>query len=138
MGFKEHGLLLYFDNPLYMAFVKVQADKNLGRSYAGLRLLVQGLFDMGYITKSQYLRYKERYETPLGKEPTQLTLTETPRHEELTRLDKTLAKVIEQWDLHGADERWKETWLKTARENGDLPNAKKLLVYVGQRKEDYG
>ena len=36
MSFREHGVMLYLDKTLYKAFIRLQADKGLGRSYAGL------------------------------------------------------------------------------------------------------
>jgi len=112
-----------------MGFIKLQADKGLGRSFAGLLAFSTGLFQMGYISKSEYLRFKARYSTPLDKEPQQLTLPETPMQNELNKLDKTFGKVITQWNLH-PDEKWRQGWIKQAMKNGDLPNAKKLLVLV--------
>ena len=43
-GFREHGVMLYLDKALYKAFIRLQADKGLGRSYAGLLPFVEGLY----------------------------------------------------------------------------------------------
>lgn len=131
--YKEHGLLIYLNNPLYMGFIKLQADKGLGRSFAGLLAFTTGLFEMGYISKAEYLRFKARYSTPLDKEPQQLTLAETPMQNELNKLDKTFSDVLAQWNLH-LDEKWRRRWIKKAMENGDLPNAKKLLVLAENKR----
>lgn len=32
--FREHGVMLYLDKVLYKAFIRLQADKGLGRSFA--------------------------------------------------------------------------------------------------------
>jgi len=130
--FKEHGVLIYLNNRLYMGFIKLQSDKGLGRSFAGLLAFTTGLYEMGYISKAEYLRFKTRYSTPLDKEPQQLTLPETPMHEELNKLDKLFGEAITQWSLHPA-QKWRQYWIKKAMENGDLPNAKKLLVLVEKK-----
>lgn len=130
--YKEHGVLIYLNNPLYMGFIKLQADKGLGRSFAGLLAFSTGLFQMGYISKGEYLRFKARYSTPLDKEPQQLTLPETPMQNELNKIDKMLGQALAQWDIH-PDKKWRQTWIKKAIENGDLPNAKKLLVLVEKK-----
>lgn len=127
--FKEHGVLIYLNNRLYMGFIKLQSDKGLGRSFAGLLTFSTGLFEMGYISKAEYLRCKARYSTPLDKEPQQLTLPETPMQNELNKLDKTFGEVITQWSFH-PDETWRNRWIEKAMKNGDLPNAKKLLVLI--------
>ena len=132
--YKEHGVLIYLNNPLYMGFIKLQADKGLGRSFAGLLAFCTGLFQMGYISKSEYLRFKARYSTPLDKEPQQLTLVETPLQNELNKLDKTFGEVITQWSFH-PEQKWREGWIKKAMEYGDLPNAKKLLVLMENKKK---
>lgn len=112
-----------------MGFIKLQADKGLGRSFAGLLAFSTGLFSMGYISKAEYLRFKARYSTPLDKEPQQLTLPETPMQNELNKIDKMLGQALAQWNIH-PKEKWRRYWIKKAMENGDLPNAKKLLVLV--------
>ncbi len=53
-GFKEHGLMLFLGKPLYNAFIKLQADKGLGRSYAGLLSFTSGLYYLGYLSKIDY------------------------------------------------------------------------------------
>jgi len=66
--FREHGLMLFLDGELYHAFSKLQADKCLGRSYAGLRAFTEGIYHLGYISKDSYEAHVERYEVPLYEE----------------------------------------------------------------------
>lgn len=60
-GFREHGVMLYLDKTLYKAFIRLQADKELGRSYAGLLAFVEGLFRLGYLSKEEYEKYVQKY-----------------------------------------------------------------------------
>ena len=94
MGFREHGILLYMDKNLSLAFVKLQADKSLGRSFAGLLAFVEGLHQMGYLTQAQYMRYRKKYSTPLNKDPHQITLQE---HEEAQ--EKKQQRRFSRWEL---------------------------------------
>lgn len=133
MGFREHGVMLYLDSTLYLGFIKLQADKCLGRSYAGLLAFVEGLHQMGYLNEEQYLAQKKHYSQPLDEKPRQLTLEESKKAEERKLLEKQFAQIIEQWDLH-PDKTWREHWTRKAHEYGDLINAKKLLAFVEARK----
>lgn len=64
-GFSEHKVMLCLDKELYRAFIKLQADKELGRSYAGLLPYVEGLFHMGYITQEVRDSHVLKYSQPL-------------------------------------------------------------------------
>lgn len=66
-GFREHGVMLFLSNPLYLGFIKLQADKGLGRSYAGLLPFVEGLYRMGYLSKEDYEIYFKKYSQGLTK-----------------------------------------------------------------------
>jgi len=133
-GFREHGLRLYLNLPLYKGLIKLQADKTLGRSHAGLLAFSRGLYELGYVSKAEFLRCQEKYSTPLDKEPQQLTLAETPKQNELNELDKMFNGVIAQWSLH-PEQKWRDYWIRKAVENGDLPNAKRLLAFVEENKK---
>lgn len=135
MGFREHGVMLYLDSPLYLGFIKLQADKSLGRSYAGLLAFVEGLHQMGYLNQEQYQAHKKRYTIPLDKDPIQVTLNEHETLQKRKKLNTLFGQVIEQWDLHKA-KSWRENWLQKAREHGELPNAKRLLAFVEEKKAE--
>lgn len=133
MVFKEHGLMLFLDADLYLSFVKLQADKRLGRSYAGLLAFVEGLHEMGYLNERQYEAHKRRYSIPLDKNPRQVTFEEHAKIQERNRLNRRFGQVIEQWPLH-QDKAWRDIWIQKAREHGALPNAKRLLTFVEEKK----
>jgi len=127
--FKEHGVLLYLSNELYVGFVKLQADKGLGRSFAGLLPFVEGLYSMGYISEEVYKRHQKRYSQPLVKDKKLPDFTEN----QADALNKTLGMVVAQWSEHPKKE-WRTRWIQTAMQHSDLPNAKRLLILT-ERKE---
>lgn len=134
MVFKAHQIRLYLDAPLYLAFIKLQSDKRLGRSYAGLLCVVEGLDRQGYLSEKQYVAHKKRYSVPLNKDPKQVTLEEHEAVLRVKQLNKTFSDVMEQWPQH-PDEGWRQHWIRKATENGDVPNAVKLLAYVEEHKK---
>lgn len=73
MSFNEHKVLLCLDRELYMAFIRLQADKGLGRSYAGLIPYIEGLYKMGYLSKECYEAHLEKYSVPLVAHPEAVT-----------------------------------------------------------------
>ena len=62
---REHGLLLFLNPTLTLSLVKLQADRNLGRSYAGLLALAEGLYQLGYLDKANHDQVAEKYSIPL-------------------------------------------------------------------------
>ena len=89
MKFREHGVLLYLSNELYMGFVKLQADKGLGRSYAALLPFVEGLYHLGYITQEVYQAHVVRYSKPL--------LTIKSASPKVLELDRNLSFALTNW-----------------------------------------
>jgi hypothetical protein len=69
--------MLFLDKTLYRAFIKLQADRELGRSYAGLLPFVEGLYTMGYLSKEEYMAHQERYNTKLEDKQEGQPLAET-------------------------------------------------------------
>ncbi len=120
--FREHGVMLYLDRTLYRAFIKLQADKDLGRSYAGLLPFVEGLYAMGYIDEQIYVQHKEKYSAPLVvQKPLQHFV-----NKEDEQLNKTLEMVAEQWDDH-QNQEWRQRWINTAEQHPTLSNSKLVL-----------
>jgi hypothetical protein len=128
--FKEHGVLIYLSNELYLGFVKLQADKSLGRSYAALLPFVEGLHAMGYISDEVYREHTARYSKPLVVQKTIVEAAEDKTQE----LNKVLGMAAEQWNLPHSDPLWKSKWLNAARQHSDLPNSRLIL----QRAEGKG
>ena len=84
-GFREHGVMLYLDKTLYKAFIRLQADKGLGRSYAGLLPFVEGLYRLGYLSKEEYEVHFKKYSQEL-KETKSLTKEDLEKQAEQTKL----------------------------------------------------
>ncbi|MFX0204300.1 MAG: hypothetical protein ACFFCW_50020 [Candidatus Hodarchaeota archaeon] len=96
--FREHGVMLYLSPELYVGFVKVQADKSLGRSYAALLCFNEGLRKLGYITDEVYEVHKKKYSEPLVQGKTRpLTIEELREQEKIGQLEKHFSEVSKQW-----------------------------------------
>jgi hypothetical protein len=122
--FREHGVMLYLDRELYSAFIKLQADKNLGRSYAGLLPLTEGLYRLGYVTKDVYERHFTKYSEGLGKEPA--TQEQLDEQQVLKEKGKLFSRILEQWHEHPSH-KWRQTWIREAERFSKVPNAKLIL-----------
>jgi len=133
--FREHSLMLYLSKELYIAHIKVQADKRLGRSFAGLLPYVTGLYYMGYITKPVFLKYQQRYSVPLDKEPQQTLLEQHKQTRERQELENMFKMVIAQVELHKGKLGWCKKWIMKAQEHGDIPEARELLILLTEKKK---
>ncbi len=71
--------MLFLDGELYHAFSKLQADKCLGRSFAGLRAFTEGIYRLGYISERSYQAHVEKYEVPLFEEESKPSPKELPK-----------------------------------------------------------
>ena len=72
-------MILFLDAEFCHALAKLQADKCLGRSYAGLMAFTEGLFSLGYLSKESYEAHVERYSEPLYSEASKPKPKEQPR-----------------------------------------------------------
>jgi hypothetical protein len=127
MGFREHGLMLFLGPELYVGFIKFQADKELGRSYAGLRIFVEGLHKFGYLNEADYQKLCEKYEQRLAKEEP-FTVQQLQTKSETDKMSKKFSMVLDQWSLH-TDPKWRDRWLREAEAWKDkVPNAKLVLA----------
>ncbi len=113
---KPHGFLIYLPPELYIAIVKLQADKQLGRCYPVLYALNEGLFRLGYIPRETYETFEKRYSQKLVKEePKPLTKQEAEQLKLLQEKEKTFNMVLDQWNIHHS-QKWRNGWLKRSRE----------------------
>jgi hypothetical protein len=97
-GFQDHYLRLFLDKELYVALIRLQADKGLGRSYAGLLPFVEGLYHMGYINLDVYQKHVAKYSESLTKKK-QLTLAETLEMEKNIQQARYFKAVADQWEM---------------------------------------
>lgn len=72
-SFQGHSLRLYLDKTFYKALIKLQADKGLGPSFAGLLIYTEGLHHLGYITNEEHEQHVKRYSQPLMDAPKHLS-----------------------------------------------------------------
>jgi len=126
---KPHGFLIYLPPQLYIAIVKLQADKQLGRCYPVLYALNEGLFRLGYISRETYETFEKRYSQKLvTEEPKPLTKQEAEQLKLLQEKEKTFSMVLDQWNIHHS-QKWRNGWFKEAEKYKDkIPNAKLILA----------
>jgi len=131
-GFMEHRVMLCLDKELYRAFIRLQADKDLGRSYAGLLPYVEGLYRMGYITKDVYEAHVKRYSEPLVKDTADPeTAGQIARKNELKQKDKLFLAMIEQFEIHAENVKWFSRCRIAAEPfKQELESARKLLGLI--------
>lgn len=126
--FREHGVMLFLDNELYVGFIKLQAERKLGRSFAGLLPFIEGLYQMGYISSKVYEHHKQKYSQPLLVEESKvLTKEEQKEKQEEEKLNKTLELVADQWEIHPSVD-WRNKWIDFAKQHPELANAKRVLA----------
>lgn len=129
-SFREHGVLNYLSKDLYVGFIKLQADKGLGRSYAGLLLLTEGLYRLGYISKAVYDEHVKKYSQPLGNAKPVLSLEQEKSKQFLEQKERQFRGQLEQWEDH-PDLNWRVKVVAEAEKYPDIECAK-LLVAKGK------
>jgi len=112
--------------------IRLQADRKLSKSKAGLLTLAEGLHDLGYLSTADYEIYKNKYSIPLDEEPvspTELLRKETKeaRHRKLNNHYK---QVIKQWSTLRVDVKYYH--IKDAKKNLNLKYARKLVELAEQ------
>jgi len=122
-NFREHGVPIYLDRELYVAFIKLQADRGLGKSFAALLSFVEGLYSLGYISKEVYEAHKRKYSAPLLVQKTLPEAVDT----QADQLNRAMGMAADQWSEHPSQE-WRQKWLNTARQHPELSNAKLILA----------
>ena len=126
MVFKEHGCILYLSKELYSAWIKLQADKDLGRSYAGLLPFVEGLYRLGYLSKDVYEEHFKKYSRPLNPKK-EITFEEKKQLDFLAEKDKQLKGMLESWDLPHYTPNWHEKTIAEAKKYPNLEYAKIII-----------
>jgi hypothetical protein len=124
--------MLFLDRELYVAFIRLQADKTIGRSYAGLLPFVEGLYHMGYINRDVYQTHVQRYSDKLiGKK--QLTLAETQEMEKNIQLARFFQAVAKQWETLTPAQQ--QVHLKRALANRQkVPQAEMVIQLANRRR----
>jgi len=119
--FREHGVMLFLSHDLYLGFIKLQADRGLGRSFAGLLPFNEGLYRMGYISKESYEAHKRKYSVKLGEAPA------IPIERKYAKLIEGFENILKEWPNMRDDPR--KFWIEKAEKWKDtLPVAEQLLA----------
>lgn len=127
---KEHGLLLFLPPELILALAKVQIQKEIGRSYAGLYALTVGFHQLGAISKEQFEVLEKRYSEPLVQEPSQKPLSpaELLDKQKLQAKDRYFLTVLDQWAIH-RDSGWRlKAYAEAEKFQNKLDSARKILA----------
>ena len=122
MTTRGHPLRLLLSTSLEMALIRLQGKKCLGRSFAGLLALTEGLYKMECIDEDTYNYFRARYSTPLNTHFKEIL----EENKEKSLLNDTLLEVAKQWTEH-SDPDWRARWLKIASEHPELSNSKLVL-----------
>ncbi len=112
-----------------LALIKLQADKELGQSYAGLYALNEGLHALKYLSDEDYQAFKKRYSDKLVNDHQNNRKCELDHQaqKEIESMTRYFSMVIDQWHLHPNSE-WRSKQLKKAKEYANrIPNAREVL-----------
>lgn len=121
---------LFLNAKMRLALIRLQCDKELGQSYAGLYALNEGLHTLGYLGDDDYQAFKERYSVKLvdDKQPKKADQLNLQAQKEIDNMTRYFSMVIDQWRLHPNSE-WRQKQLKRAREyENRVQNAKEVLA----------
>lgn len=92
----------------------------------------EGVHTLGYLSDADYDFHIKRYSRGLAeeRETEPQTFEQVKEKEELTKLEKMFAAVIEQWEIPRTPE-WHQAWIDKATKHQDkVANARKLLEMV--------
>jgi len=129
-------VVLFLPPELYLGIVKLQADKELGKPYACLLAITEGLYHMGYISKEAYEVYSKKYSDKLIKEEVKLP---TPEEQlEINKYRVSFRNIIKNWK----EVKDKEFWIRKANKaldkygEANIPEAKQILSLAEKVEAD--
>ena len=126
-SFREHKVMLCLSKELYSAFIRLQADKGLGRSFAGLLPFTEGLFRMGYLSKEAYETHAKKYSEPLVQ-PKPLSKEQLLQDKKFRELEKQFSNILKM-GFNSLSKAAQKHWIEKAQEFQDkVPNAKLILA----------
>jgi hypothetical protein len=131
----EHYLPLMLNAKLKMALIKLQADKELGQSYAGLLALVEGLHSLKYLNDEDYLIYQKRYSQKLVDDPQQKLMAQENHQaiQEQKNMTALFSNVLADWSLTHK-RGWREDWVKRASPWANRIKAAQMIVDLGTKE----
>jgi hypothetical protein len=130
--FKGHIYTACLKDKIYLAAMKFQVDKHLGKAYTAQQLFIAGLYHYGYIDEKTFKEYTLMYSEKLDAETTNpLTTEQLKSQQKLRKIEKDFSEAIKQWD--SMNPKAQQYYIRKARKYRDtVPNAKLLL---GLRRE---
>lgn len=121
--------MLYLTKDAYIGFIKLQADKGLGRSFAGQLIFTEGLYRLGYLSETVYHQLMDRYSQGLMSMPK----VDVEKQKTVEKLEKDFSNVLKQWS--SMNDKARRFWIRKASENKDLKNAQ-LILALSEDKGD--
>ena len=122
--------MLYLSKDLYRAWIKLQADKDLGRTYGGLLPFVEGLYRFGYLSQDVYEENIKKYSEPLTSKE-KPNLEQQKQTQFLMEKDRQLKGMLEQWEDH-PDKTWRVKAIAEAKKYPEFTHAKMLLSKIDE------
>lgn len=126
---KENAVILYLNKPMRMGTIKLQAQMELGQSFAALYIYNEGLHNLKLISDEDYLINQKHYSKKLVEESQQKLIPDIDPQaiKEIESMTRYFSMVLDQWHLHGNSD-WRSKQLKRAKEyENRVPNAKLVL-----------
>jgi hypothetical protein len=117
------------NSKIRLALIKLQADKELGQSYAALYALNEGLHALNYLNDEDYQFFQKRYSDKLvlDEQQKKCEAINNQAQKEIDNMTRYFSMVIDQWNLHSSFE-WRSKQLKKAKEyENRVPNAKNVI-----------
>jgi hypothetical protein len=118
-----------------MGTIKLQANMELGQSYAALYIYNEGLRNLKLINEEDYQVNKKRYSRKLIDEAQQKIMPEIDMQavKEVESMTRYFSMVLDQWHLHPNSD-WRNKQLKKAKEyENRVPNAR-LVLDLGKQE----
>jgi hypothetical protein len=129
---QEHIMKICLPPELYLAVIKFQVEKEIGKSYAGLLLLTKAVYQEQLITRDDYEKFQYRYSRRLVAEekPQKLTIEQQKEKQKMDEKARTFSSLISQWELHSSVE-WRQRWISEGKKwENQIPEAKAFLQKV--------
>jgi len=132
---QDHIFKLCLPPELYLGVIKFQAEKEIGRPFAGLLLLTKAAYQEHLISQDVYETLTYRYSRKLVTEDSiqsKKSLGQLQEDQKIKNKNQQFGNVLSQWHLH-PDQKWRQAWLEQAEEwKTRCPNARILLEKIEQ------
>ena len=137
---KEHDWCyrLWVPRKLYLALIKMQAEKGLTKSKTGLLCLAKGANEYGFLTNGDFEVLEAKYSISLEEEanaptPEQIRQRETKANRD-RQLNRDYKEVLEQWDT--LKDESKQYHFRKSEVDKHLKYARLVLEKYSQEAEE--